>query len=410
MKYKNVGKYVLMLMIATVISTASFTSACTTFQSYDIEDVLIGSNMDWSKNFDNYIHFFPEEEGKFGRVIFEFPFPLVDYPDWICPKQGMNDQGLHMNVHLAPYLNPGNSSGKPFFESSDPDYYQIGIHAYCLAKCATVAEVIDIYDQYNLYYMSEAMAFFVDINGDSVIIEGDDIIYKEGDFQVITNYYQSHPEVGGYPCWRYDKAVSMLENMTELSVDYFASICDETHVPTTIFSNVYDLIDENFFIYYNNDFTNYLEFDLSEELAKGKRRILLGTLFDFEENEAPHKSDDPEGPTSGLPKVDYLYKCNRTSDPDGDRIMYLFDWDDGSDSDWIHATSNMVEAEHSWNKTGSYQVRVKTMDIYGRESVWSNPLEVIIPRTRTVNHLFLHRLFERFPNLLPLLRQMGGFD
>jgi len=410
MKRKFLGIYFLTLLITFVIVTASFVSACTTFQSYDLDDVLVGSNMDWSKNFMIYMHFFPAEEGKFGRVFFELPFPLVDYPNLICPKMGMNDQGLHVNVHLCPYLDPVNSSGKPLFESEDPDYYQIAIHAYCLAKCSTVSEVIDVFDQYNLKYYSEGQLFAVDRFGDSVIIEGDDIIYKEGNFQVLTNFYQSHPELGGWPCWRYEKACSMLENMTEISVDFFGEICDATNQFSTIHSNIYDLVQEKMYIYFYNDFTKYLEFDLNEELAKGERSIFLGSLFEPENNEPPHKTDAPEGPSEGFPDVNYLFKCNRTSDPDHDRIMYLFDWDDGTDSDWIHVTSNMVEAEHNWGKRGTYQVRVKAIDIYGRESAWSNPLEIIIPRTRTVNHPLLFRLFERFPNILPLVRYLLGFD
>jgi len=54
---------------------------------------------------------------------------------------------------------------------------------------------------------------------------------------------QTHPEIGGYPCWRYDTAVSMLENMTALSVDYFKDICNATHNDgyyPSVTSNIYD--------------------------------------------------------------------------------------------------------------------------------------------------------------------------
>ena len=410
MKRKILGIFVMGLLIGTAVNTVS---ACTGFTASDKDNVLVGINFDWSRNFDVYMNVYPEGEGKYGRIIFDIWWPWFGF-DFTLPIQGMNDQGLFVDTYMTP-AHPVDYSGKPFFESDDPEYYDNSLWAYCLAKCSTISEVLDVYiNQYDQYWpngISQGQLMFADRYGDSIIIEDyDTIIYRDGDFQVVTNFLQSQPELGGYPCWRYDTAVSMLENMTELSVGYFSEICDATNVPTTIYSNVYDLINEKMHIFYNNDFSKYLEFDLNEELANGESRVLLGTLFDFEENEPPHKTDTPEGPTRGLPHVDYLFKCNMTSDPDFDRIMYLFDWDDGTDSGWIYTASSMVEAEHNWSKMRTYQVRVKAMDIYGRESAWSNPLEIIIPRTRTVNHPLLYLLFERFPNVFPILRYLLGFD
>jgi len=410
MKRKIVVIFVMGLLIATAVNTVS---ACTGFTASDGENVLVGSNFDWSRNFDVYMNVFPEGEGKFGRIIFDIWWPWFGF-DYTLPIQGMNDQGLFVDTYMTP-AHPVDYSGLPLFEDDDPEYYDTSLWAYCLAKCSTISEVLDVYlNQYDQYWpngISQGQLMFADRFGDSIIIEDyNSIIYRVGNFQVVTNFLQSQPELGGYPCWRYETACSMLENMTELSVDYFGEICDATNVPTTIYSNVYDLINEKMHIFYNNDFSKYLEFDLNEELANGASRVLLGTLFDPEENEAPHKTDAPEGPTRGLPEVDYLFKCNKTSDPDYDRIMYLFDWDDESDSGWIYTASNMVEAEHNWSKKGTYQVRVKAMDIYGRESAWSDPLEIIVPRTRPVNHPLLYRLFERFPNIFPIFRYLLGFD
>ncbi|UCF49973.1 MAG: hypothetical protein JSU91_00395 [Thermoplasmatales archaeon] len=405
--------FVMTLLITIVLMTASVVSACTGFNASEEDNVLVGINFDWSRNFDVYMNVYPEAEGKYGRIIFDIWWPWFGF-DYTLPIQGMNDQGLFVDTYITP-SHTVDYSGNPFFESGDPEYYNFSLWAYCLAKCSTISEVLDVYlNQYDQFWpdgISQGQVMFVDSNGDSIIIEDyDTIIFKGGNFQVVTNFLQSQPELGGYPCWRYDTAVSMLENMTELSVDYFSEICDATNLPTTIYSNVYDLILEKMYIYYNNDYTKYLEIDLNEELANGASRVLLGTLFDFEENEPPYKSEIPDGPTTGVPEIYYLYKCNRTSDPDGDRVMYLFDWGDESDSGWIYTASNIVEAEHKWNDTGKYQVRFKSMDIYGRESEWSDSLLVNIPRPRSVHHPFLYRLFERFPNIFPIIRYLLGFD
>ena len=254
--------------------------------------------------------------------------------------------------------------------------------------------------------MAGFQAFYADRHGDSVIIEGDDIVYREGDFQVVTNFIQTHPELGWYPCSRYETAVSMLENMTDLSVDYFTSICNSTHVAKTIHSNIYDLRQEKIWIYYMQDFNRVVEIDLNEELTKGEKRIYLGSLFEPEGNQPPEKPDAPTGEISGLPGEDFVYKANKTTDPNDDPMMYLFDWGDSSDTNWIKpSVMGGIKASHNWTERGDYEVRVKAMDMYGAESDWSDPLIVTMPKNKPINVLFF-RFLEKHPHLFPLLRQL----
>jgi len=413
MKKKIVGIVVMGLLMGTVASVVNSVSACTGFTAAKDEKVLVGANMDWSHNFNMYMHFFPAEEGKYGRVLIDFkveldmePYPYD--PDWIVPKEGMNDQGLFYSIFLTPYLLPENEEDKPIFYSDDPDYYQYALYAYCLAKCSTVTEVLEVFDDYNLLGMAEYQCFFADKYGDSVIIEGDDIIYREKNFQVVTNFYLSQFPEPPYPCTRYTTAVTMLENMNDLSVEYFQSICDATHQITTVHSNVYDVTHGIFYINYYNNFEKTLEFDLNEELAQGERRLHIGSLFDSEENHQPDTPAPPTGEASGSPGVDYEYKGSKTDDPDGDRIMYLFDWGDGTNSGWLKPSlMGAVRASHNWSERGTYAVRLKAMDIYGRESEWSNPLSVIMPRNKKINGRFLTILqnhLHQFPIIQKLLR------
>ena len=182
-KIKRIIKIGVIITALLTVTTGSV-SACTGFTaSDDDERVLAGTNFDLSFNFDVYMHFFPAEEGKYGRVIFEIPWPITEDdppylrdPDWICPKHGMNDQGLYSDIFITPDLVPVNSSDKPYFFSEDPDYYGWAYWTYCLANCATISEVLDIFDQYNLRVQVYWQCFFADRNGDSVIIEGDEII------------------------------------------------------------------------------------------------------------------------------------------------------------------------------------------------------------------------------------------
>jgi len=408
MKGKIIRICIIGLLIGTSISLVNSVSACTGFTASKEGNVLVGSNFDWSMDFNVYMNVYPEGEGKYGRIIFDIWWPWFGF-DHTLPIQGMNDQGLFVDTYMTPE-HPVDYSGKPlFFDDEDPEYYNNSLYAYCLAKCSTISEVLDVYlNQYDQWWpdgISQGQIMFADANGDSIIIEDyDTMIYREGDFQVVTNFLQSDPGLGGYPCWRYDKAVSMLENMTDLSVDYFTSICDATHVDNSVFSNVYDLKQEKIWTYHFYDYDNVLEIDLNEELSNGYSRTYLGSLFEPEGNQPPNKPNKPLGNKTGIPDIEYKYKCKRTTDPDGNKITYLFDWGDTTDSGWLpkQFTTYMV-ASHKWDKPGNYQVKVKAMDIYGRESECSDPLDVIIPRTKAINRPFFNFL-ENHPLLYRFLQ------
>ena len=125
----------------------------------------------------------------------------------------------------------------------------------------------------------------------------------------------------------------------------------------------------------------------------------------------PDKPSTPSGPVSGKIGEEYTYSSN-TTDPDGDQIYYLFSWGDGTDSGWLGAfdSGEVCEASHIWEKKGNYEIKTKAKDINGLVSDWSDPLAVSMPFNKAFNFNFnlLEWLFERFPNVFPILRHMLG--
>ena len=95
-------------------------------------------------------------------------------------------------------------------------------------------------------------------------------------------------------------------------------------------------------------------------------------------NDPPNTPDQPDGPTEGEVGIEYCYTTN-TTDPDGDRVYYKWDWGDEV-TDWIgpFIPGKEVEECHTWNLAGTYNVKVKAKDIYDHESDWSEALEVTI--------------------------------
>ncbi|HMA82971.1 MAG TPA: C25 family cysteine peptidase [Candidatus Thermoplasmatota archaeon] len=90
----------------------------------------------------------------------------------------------------------------------------------------------------------------------------------------------------------------------------------------------------------------------------------------------------------------------KTNDEDSNQLLFLFDWDDGSTSGWI-GPMNINETcsiSHSWNESGTFEIKVKAKDETGLESPWAiQPIET--PYNRQ-NHNILDFFNEFFPCFL----------
>jgi hypothetical protein len=96
-------------------------------------------------------------------------------------------------------------------------------------------------------------------------------------------------------------------------------------------------------------------------------------------SQAPDRPSPPNGPHNGIWYEEYTYTSS-TTDPEGDDIFYLFNWDDGSTSGWLgpFSSGQTATASHIWTELGTYSVTVKARDIWGAGSAISDPLTIVI--------------------------------
>ena len=122
-------------------------------------------------------------------------------------------------------------------------------------------------------------------------------------------------------------------------------------------------------------------------------------------NDPPEKPSTPSGPTSGKEGNSYTYSTS-TTDPDGHRVKYCFDWGDG-ETTWTSFVNSgqAASASHTWDTQNDFQIKVKAQDEYGEESEWSEPLSVSMPRSKqsTLFMRFLEKVIDCFPVLAQLL-------
>jgi hypothetical protein len=259
-----------MVLIAALFVPA-VVLACTGFLVKGDDGVLFGNNEDfWNPS--TRMWFVPGEDGGYGAVYFGF--------DDMSPQGGMNEAGLAFDG-FATRPKPVTGSGdKPTFEGN----FMVDL----MAKCATVDEVVEMLSQYNLAMMARFMLMFADATGDSVIIEGDQFIRKNGAFQVVTNFYQSEDPSGknaygeGKSCERFEIANDLLGGAKRINIADARKVLNAVHAEgksRTLYSNIYDLDDRLVYVYSFHDFENEVVIDLAEELKKGARVVDLPTLF-----------------------------------------------------------------------------------------------------------------------------------
>jgi len=95
-------------------------------------------------------------------------------------------------------------------------------------------------------------------------------------------------------------------------------------------------------------------------------------------NEQPDRPRDLYGLRSSYTGIVCNY-FTMTRDPDGDNVMHLLDWGDGTITETGHIPSGSLEnASHKWSRPGEYPVRVCSLDDKGAPSQWSGPFLVLI--------------------------------
>ena len=114
-----------------------------------------------------------------------------------------------------------------------------------------------------------------------------------------------------------------------------------------------------------------------------------------------------DGPDKG-PAGEKLCWTFHSTDAEGDLVKYVIDWGDGTtDTTECYPSCTPVEVCHIYEEKGTYIIKAYAIDCcWGAEGPEST-FEVTIPRARYVYPLIV-RLFERFPNAFPILRQLLG--
>jgi len=265
----------ILVLVLFLLTAERHTRACTIFMVEKDGIILVGNNEDYNYPF-TAVWFIPASEDKYGRICFGFDFGDNNF----AATGGMNDQGLFVDGSSTPPTGWTPDKTKETFKNI--------VEAYILANFANVEEALKWFEEVNITIMARAKFLLADKSGASAVVEWGkgklQIIRKNGEYQISTNFVQSNYDSGDYPCYRYNAAEKILKDSDSYySVELIRKVLSATHFEgnqtATLFSNIYDLKNGDVYIYNFHNFEDVVRFNLIEELAKGRKEYALPGLF-----------------------------------------------------------------------------------------------------------------------------------
>lgn len=244
--------------------------ACTIFTASNGQTVLVGNNEDSSPTLKTYLWYHPAQGHRHGFVSWG--------SDAKFPEGGMNEKGLFWDAAALMQAIPTvRDARKPDFKGYFVDK--------ALSECASVAQVIQLVQHYNLVWQERAQVLVADASGDYALIHANYIIRKSDHhkpYVAVTNFCLQQYQPGQSACYRYNAADSLLKQHP-VSVSLFRTIlakaAQQAPDNATIYSQVADLKAGTFVLYQRHNFDQAVTINLARELKKGPHQIEIKSLF-----------------------------------------------------------------------------------------------------------------------------------
>jgi len=273
------------IILAIIITTASFffkSSGCTIFYITDGNQAFGANNEDW-KDPSTKMWFYPSTGGKHAWVKFGFN------NGW--PQGGMNEHGLFWDgTACANRDMPYTVANKELFNGA--------LMKKVMEECANIDDALEVCNQYYCQDQFNAQYLIGDAFANSIIIEGDSILINNGGYQVLTNFYQTMPDLGGHPCWRFETATSMLSDCDDITPRFIGSVLDATHQEgnyPTQYSNIYDLKNGIIYLFFFHNYEEFVKIDLKKELGSDQQSYPIPYIFSGIEIHAPSDGEEVDG-------------------------------------------------------------------------------------------------------------------
>lgn len=254
------------LMLAAACLLAPRVQACAMITAVQGDDVFFGSNEDYIEP--GYYWVVPASKGRYGRIAFGFKDHFM--------QGGMNEKGLCFDAAVVtkiPWtLDPAKKTPKNLLEK-------------IMEECATVAEALSYFQQYNCKHLDSAQFMFADATGAAMVVTSDprgfmSVVQRTEPLLINTNV---RLEFSQYRCPRYVLAEQTLHKSTTHSLDDVAAALSAIHQEGKDAYTTYTYIAEprrgRIHVYHHGNAAESITLDVAALLAEGKQTVELNPLF-----------------------------------------------------------------------------------------------------------------------------------
>ena len=267
---KFLSKIIIPALIVFIFLIPKAVDACTIFCSAKDDQVLAAGNEDWSNPFSK-MWITEKTDTDYGIIN-------LGHSDYQI-QTAMNEHGLYFDFAAIPKAEGKNMKGKVKSKRS--------LFSEILAKCRNIDEALVYLNKYQ-YPSPYNQVLMADAEGNSIIVNQDEIRRSSKDYQIATNFNSCDLSSGMYDCERYEIIERGLSDSDEISVSLFRKLLSNSHQEgpyPTQYSYVFDLKNGVINLYSFHNFENVVTLNVQEELSKKYKMINLKDLFpkSFEE-------------------------------------------------------------------------------------------------------------------------------
>lgn len=270
-------------------------NACTLYKITKQGKTIVGNNEDYlSAN--NQFWFESSTSDQFGVM---YMGQLNNFA-----QGAINEKGLMFDGFYAPYLAINNTKGK----AKIPIGKAI---RQVMQTMQSVKEVKAYLNTIDLSSLTNSMLVFVDKTGAYLIVEGDELIVgKESEKSFSNFYYSQTKDIKSVALAYFQKGQQYIDGaQSKATLDFCGQAMDnfaqKGNLIATQYSTIYDLDALKIRVYLFNDFTQFIEIDLMQELQKGNHKTMIADLFPKESLGYQHyvKYTDAEHPTLWIEEI-----------------------------------------------------------------------------------------------------------
>ncbi|MEJ2251294.1 MAG: linear amide C-N hydrolase [Candidatus Lokiarchaeota archaeon] len=249
-------------------------SSCTIFTVTKDGSAFFANNEDEGLQ-NGRIWFYPSFNNKYGKLLFGYPIQH----DVDVYVGGMNDQGLCFDMTMV--------DRTPINRDPNKIDLQGAFFLQMLDVCASVEDVKNWTQNYNLHLLTWQQVHIADKNGDAIVIGLDSrgnfvINEKQGNYLISTNSFnlaqtRTH-------CWRYDLVEDRLDSLSSLTLEYCRDILEATKLSSTMYSYIINLNNGDIYLYSHKNFNDFAVINTFEEIGKGYHSYDIQTIVSQQSN------------------------------------------------------------------------------------------------------------------------------